>query len=113
MYQLGHAGFTLGRAEFAVEVFAGDDIGGGLRPVRRNLDVALLEYDGPFIIADRSGTGLPGDLIVRRLSGLETRRKMARQLNARAYIFRTLCLHSYVHSPTSDTQVANGVSSLR
>jgi hypothetical protein len=31
--ELGDAGFALGRAHFAVEVLAGDDVGGGLGPV--------------------------------------------------------------------------------
>ncbi len=49
-----------------MEVFAGDDIGGGLRPAFWNLDVFLLEDCGPFFVADQSGALFPFDLVERR-----------------------------------------------
>jgi len=61
--QLAHGAFALGSAGLAVEVFAGDDIGGGLRPVFWNFDVFLFEDRGALFVADQSGALLPFDLI--------------------------------------------------
>ena len=41
--QLADAGFALGRAERAMQIFAGHDVGGGHGPVFGDLDVFLLE----------------------------------------------------------------------
>ena len=79
--QLRDAGLALGRPEFAVEILAGDDIGGRLRPVDRDLDIALLEDDGAFIISNGGGAGLPLDIVVRSLPGLQARREVARERN--------------------------------
>ena len=69
--QLRDAGLALGRAQLAVEILAGDDVGGGLRPVGRHFDVALLENHRAFIIADGGGAQFPVDLVVRGLSRLQ------------------------------------------
>ena len=68
MDQFGDAAFALGRAQLAVEIFAGDDVGGGLRPVGGDFDVALLEDDRAFIVADGGGAGFPLHLVVGRLA---------------------------------------------
>ena len=62
---------ALGRAHLAVEIFADDDVGGGLGPVRRDLDVRLFEDDRAFIVADGGGAELPLDLVVGRFAGFE------------------------------------------
>ena len=46
--QLAHAGLALRRADLAMEILAGDDVGGGLRPVDRDFDVPLLEDGVPL-----------------------------------------------------------------
>ncbi len=68
MHQLADAGLALRRAQLAVKIFAGDDIGGGLRPVRRNFDIALLEDDLALIVADRGRAGLPCYFVVGGLA---------------------------------------------
>ena len=62
---------ALRRAQLAVEVLAGDDVGGGLRPVGRHFHVALLEDHRAFVVADGGGARLPGDLVVGGLAGLQ------------------------------------------
>ena len=42
-HQGADAAFALGRAERAVQIFAGHDVGGGHRPVFGDLDILLLE----------------------------------------------------------------------
>ena len=64
VHQLAHAGLALRRAHAAMEILADDDIGGGLRPVGRHFDVALLEDDRAFVVADGGGSQLPSDLII-------------------------------------------------
>jgi hypothetical protein len=71
LHQLRHAGFALGRPQLAVEILAGDDVGGGLRPVHGHFHVALLEDDRAFVVADGGGAGFPLDLVVRGLAGFE------------------------------------------
>ena len=44
-HELAHAGFALGGAERAVQIFRGHDVGGGHRPVFGDFDVLLLEDD--------------------------------------------------------------------
>ena len=62
--QLAHAGLALRRADLPVKILADDDVGGGLRPVRRDLDVALLEDDRALVVADGGGAQLPGDFVI-------------------------------------------------
>ena len=62
--QLAHAGFALRRAHLAVEILADDDVGGGLGPIRRDFDVALLEDDGALVVADGGGAQLPSDFVI-------------------------------------------------
>ena len=79
--QLGHAGFTLRAAQLSVEVLAGDDIGGGLRPIRRDHHIALLEEDRAFIVADGSGARLPADIVIGGLIGFEPGGEIAGERN--------------------------------
>src|SRR6185437_227558 len=83
LHQLRHAGLALRRPKLAVEVLAGDDVGRGLRPIDGNFDVALFEDDGAFIVADRGGTRLPLDFVVRVLTGFQPGRKVSRERNSR------------------------------
>ena len=69
--ELAHAGLALGRAHLAVEIFADDDVGGSLGPVRRHLHVALFEDDSAFIVADGRCSQLPGHFVVGSFSGLQ------------------------------------------
>ena len=62
--QLAHARFALRSAAVAVEVFAGDDIGGGLRPIFGDLHVMLLEDNLALLVGDGGGALLPLHLIV-------------------------------------------------
>ena len=77
--ELGDAGFALGRAHLAVEILAGDDVGGGLGPIDGHDDVALFEDNRAFIVADGGGAGLPLDFVVGGLAGLQLGRKIARE----------------------------------
>ncbi len=79
--QLGHAGLAVRRPELAVKVLAGDDIGGGLRPVHGHFDIALLEDDGALVVADGSGAGLPLNLIVGGFARFEPGGEKAREGN--------------------------------
>ena len=106
--QLGDAGLALRRAELAVEVLAGDDVGGGLRPVDGHFDIALLEDDGAFVVADGGGAGLPLDFVVGGFAGFEPRRKVTREGNprtrfGRCFGFNTsiFALRSMDNSPTA------------
>ena len=81
MHQLADAALALGRAQLAVEVFAGDDVGGRLRPVDRNVDVALFENHRAFVVADGGSSGFPLDLVVRSFAGFETRGEVFGELD--------------------------------
>ncbi len=75
--------FAFGRAQLSVEVFAGDDVGGGLGPIDGDFDVALFEDDCAFVVADGGGTGLPLDFVVRRFAGLLASGEVTGEGNAR------------------------------
>src|ERR1041385_1946056 len=77
-HQLPHAGLAIGRAYLSVKIFADDNVGGGLRPVRRNLHVALFEDHRAFIVADGRGAELPLDLVVGSFPWLRARGEVAR-----------------------------------
>src|SRR5580692_1113101 len=47
------------RAGLAVEIFAGDDVGGRLRPALRHLDIFLAENGHALFVADQRGALLP------------------------------------------------------
>ena len=79
LHQLRHRGLAVGRPQLAVEILAGDDVGGGLRPVHRHFDVALLKNHRTFVVADRGGTRLPLDLVVRGLAGFQFGGKVSRE----------------------------------
>jgi hypothetical protein len=63
------AGLALGRADLAVEVLRGDDVGGGHRPVGGDLDVLLLEDGAALVVLDDGVAQLPGDLVEGRDAG--------------------------------------------
>ena len=99
LHQLGHAGFALRRPQLAMEVLAGDDVGGRLRPIGRHHDVALLEDHRAFVVADRGGAGFPAYLVIRSLAGRKPGGKIAGKrypgiawlggLNLQRFYFRT------------------------
>ena len=62
--QLTDAGFALRRTHTAMKILADDDIGGSLRPIGGDFDIALLEKHRAFVVPNGSGPLLPGDLIV-------------------------------------------------
>jgi hypothetical protein len=65
-----------------MEILAGDDIRGGLRPVRRDLDVALLKDDRAFIVADGGGPQLPLDVVVGGFPRFEFAGEITREFHA-------------------------------
>ena len=67
--ELADAGLALGRADLAVEVLGGDDVGRGHGPVDGDLDVLLLEDDLAAHVIDGGGAALPLDLVVGRDAG--------------------------------------------
>ncbi len=64
-----HAALALGRAERAVQIFAGDNVGRRHRPVLGDLDVFLLEDDAALRVGDLRQAQLPLELVVRRDAG--------------------------------------------
>ena len=68
--ELADSGFTLGSADFAVQIFAGHDVGGGHGPVFGDFDVFLLEDHVALGIGDLSETEVPLDLVVGGDAGL-------------------------------------------
>ena len=69
--ELAHAGLALRRSPIvAVEVFGGDDVGRGHRPVDGNLDVLLLEDGVARCVGDQGGAALPLDFVVGGDTGL-------------------------------------------
>jgi len=72
MHQFADASFALGRAHFAMEIFARDDVSGRLRPVAGNLNIALLENDGTLVVAYGCGAGLPLYIIIRSFARFQT-----------------------------------------
>ena len=73
---LGHAAdegadaaLALGRADLAVEIFGGDDVGRGHGPVDGDLDILLLEDDFAAHVIDGGGAALPLDFVVGRDAG--------------------------------------------
>ena len=68
--QLAHAGFALGGAEGAVQIFGGHDVGRGHGPVFGDLDIFLLEDHSALGVGDLSGAQFPFDLVVGRDAGL-------------------------------------------
>src|SRR5687767_3957773 len=63
--QLLDGPLTLRRADGAAEILGDDDVRGLLRPEARDLDVALLENNGPLLVADDGGPDVPFDLVER------------------------------------------------
>src|SRR5581483_10330934 len=75
--KLPHAVLALRSPDLSVKILARNDVRGRLRPVHRYLDIALLENNGTFIVADGRRTRLPLDFVVRCLPGLQTRGEIA------------------------------------
>jgi hypothetical protein len=79
MDDLRDAAFPLRRSHASMKILAGDDVGGRLRPVGRDLNVLLFKNDGPFVVADRSRALLPAHFVVGRAPGGEFGGKIARK----------------------------------
>ena len=60
---------ALRRAQRAVQILAGDNVGRRHRPVLGDLDVFLLEDDAALRVGDLRGAQLPLQLVVRRDAG--------------------------------------------
>jgi hypothetical protein len=61
--ELADAVLALGRADFAVEVFAADDVGRELRPEGGDFAVGLLEEDFAVLALDGGGADFPLDRV--------------------------------------------------
>ena len=61
--QLAHGVFALARARLSVEIFAGDDVGGGLRPILRDFHTFLAEDGHALFVADQCGALFPFDRV--------------------------------------------------
>src|SRR5208283_6207101 len=68
--QLTDAGFALAGIHAAVEIFAGDDIGRGHRPVFGNFHIFLLEDGVALGVGNGGGAEFPFDVVVGRDAGL-------------------------------------------
>src|SRR5262249_35639527 len=64
--QSSYSSFPLGSAESAVQIFAGNNVGCGNRPVFGHLNIFLLEDDVAFGIGDLGRALFPFDLLIRR-----------------------------------------------
>ena len=82
MHQFPDAAFALGKTHFAVKVLAGDNVGRRLGPVCRNFNVALFKNNRPFVIADSSGAGFPGNFVVRGTAPIQPGREVPVELNS-------------------------------
>ena len=60
---------ALGRADLAVQIFAGDNVGRRHRPVLGDLDIFLLEDDAALRVGDLRQAQFPLELVVRRDAG--------------------------------------------
>ena len=69
-YELSDSGFATGSAEFAVEIFAGHDVGGGHRPILGDFDIFLLENHVALRVSNLGGAEVPFDFVVGRDVGL-------------------------------------------
>src|SRR5436190_1114952 len=61
VHELPHAVFALGRADFAVEILAADDVGRQLAPERWHLAVRLLEDQFAVLALDLGAANFPID----------------------------------------------------
>src|SRR5436309_16143484 len=64
--ELAYASFALWRADLAMQIFAGNNVGCRHRPVFRDLDVFLLEDDSALRVGDLREPLFPFDLVVGR-----------------------------------------------
>ncbi len=67
---MAHAGFALGGADGAVQIFGGHDVGGGHRPVFGDFDVFLFEENAALGVGDGGGAEFPFDFVVGGDAGL-------------------------------------------
>ena len=84
---LGYAGdevadtlLALGRADLAMEIFGGDDVGRGDGPVGGDFDGLLLEDEAAFEVLDDGVAELPGEFVEGVDAGLG---EVAREVEAR------------------------------
>src|SRR5581483_3750344 len=63
--ELAHRAFAIACARLAVEVLAGDDVCGRLRPALGHFDVFLAEDRHALFVADQRGSFFPFDLVER------------------------------------------------
>src|SRR5208282_2811454 len=68
--ELADSGLALGRADFAVQIFRGDDVGRGHGPIFGNFDVLLLEDHVALCVSDLSKAEIPFEFVVGGHSGL-------------------------------------------
>src|SRR5258708_29467158 len=69
-YKLADSGLALGRADFAVQVFAGHDVGGGHGPVFGDFDVFLFEDHIALGVGDLGEAEVPFEFVVGGDAGL-------------------------------------------
>ena len=82
VHQVSHAAFAFRRARLAMEILAGDNIRGGLRPVHRHFNVALFKYNFAFAIAYGRVTRLPQHFVIGRAPRFRRRREMTVELDS-------------------------------
>jgi len=92
MDQLRNAVLALGRPELAMEVLAGHDVGGGLRPVGGDLDIALLENYRALFVSNRSGAQIPLNFIVGSPAGFKPGSEVAGERDTGTRRFRRSAL---------------------
>src|SRR5207302_5005506 len=69
-YELADSGLALGATDFAVQVFAGHDVGGGHGPVFGDFDVFLFEDYATFGVSDLGEAEIPLEFVVGGDAGL-------------------------------------------
>jgi hypothetical protein len=68
--ELADSGFALGGADFAVQILAGHDVGGGHGPVFGDFDVFLLEDHVALGVGDLGQAEIPFNFVVGGHAGL-------------------------------------------
>ena len=67
--ELADSGLALGRADLAVQIFAGHDVGGGHGPVFGDFDVFLFEDYAALRVGDLGEAEIPFEFVVGRDAG--------------------------------------------
>src|SRR5580692_12983005 len=78
-----------------MEILTGDDVGGGLRPIHGDFDIALFKDDRSLVVSDGGGAGLPLDIVVRRFAGLLTGGEVAGEGNPGTIELLLLCFQHF------------------